>query len=127
VKLLLDTHAFLWFVTGDARLSRAARRALEAADNELILSAASVWEMAIKASLGRLTLPGSVEEYVAEKVESGFGVLSVDWTHAAAVERLPPHHGDPFDRLLAAQALAEDLPLVTGDRVFGAYGVKVVW
>jgi PIN domain nuclease of toxin-antitoxin system len=127
MRLLLDTHAFLWFVTGDARLSRAARRALEAADNELILSAASVWELAIKAGLGRLTLPGSVAEYVAEKVAQGLSVLSVDWTHAAAVEKLPPHHGDPFDRLLAAQALAENLPLVTGDREFRAYGVKVVW
>ncbi len=127
MKLLLDTHAFLWFVTGDARLSRAARRALENTDNELILSAASVWEMAIKAGLGRLTLPATVEEYIAEKVESGFGVLAVDWTHAATVEKLPPHHHDPFDRLLAAQALAEDLPLVTGDAAFSAYGVKVVW
>jgi PIN domain nuclease of toxin-antitoxin system len=127
MRLLLDTHAFLWFVTGDARLSRAARRALEAADNELILSAASVWELAIKAGLGRLTLPGSVAEYVAEKVAQGLSVLSVDWTHAAGMEKLPPHHGDPFDRLLAAQALAENLPLVTGDREFRAYGVKVVW
>lgn len=127
MRLLLDTHAFLWFVTGDAQLSRGARRALEAADNELILSAASVWELAIKAGLGRLTLPGSVATYVAEKVEQGLRVLSVDWTHAAAVEKLPPHHRDPFDRLLAAQALLENLPLVTGDRAFRAYGVKVVW
>ncbi len=127
MKLLLDTHAFLWFVTGDARLSRAARQALETADNQLMLSAASVWEMAIKAGLGRLTLPASVEEYIAEKVENGFGVLSVEWTHAAAVEKLPPHHSDPFDRLLAAQALAENLPLVSGDPAFGAYGVTVVW
>ena len=127
MKLLLDTHAFLWFATGDARLSRAARRALEAEDNELILSAASVWEMAIKAGLGRLALPASVEEYVAEKVAGGLDVLSVDWTHAAAVEQLPPHHSDPFDRLLAAQALVENLPLVTGDSAFGSYGVKVVW
>ena len=127
MKLLLDTHAFLWFVIGDARLSRPARRALQANDVEMILSAASVWEMAIKAGLGRLTLPASVEEYIAEKVEGGLGVLSVEWTHAAAVERLPPHHRDPFDRLLVAQALAENLPVVSGDPVFRSYGVKVVW
>jgi len=127
MKLLLDTHAFLWFVIGDSRLSRPARRALEADEAELILSAASVWELAIKASLGRLTLPASVEEYIAGKVESGFGVLSVDWTHAAAVEKLPRHHRDPFDRLLVAQALAENLPVVTGDPAFRGYGVKVVW
>lgn len=127
MKLLLDTRAFLWFVTGDTRLSRAARRALESADNELILSAASVWEMAIMASLGRLTLPMSVEDSIAEKVESGFSVLSVDWTHAAAVEVLPPYHRDPFDRLLVAQALAENLALVTNDPAIRSYGVKVVW
>jgi len=127
MTLLLDTHAFLWFVTGDERLSRRARRAIERDDVERILSAASVWEMAIKASLGRLILPGSVEEYITEKLEGGFRVLSIDWTHAAAVERLARHHRDPFDRLLIAQALAENLPVVSHDAVFRAYGVKLVW
>jgi len=127
MRLLLDTHAFLWFVTGDALLSRRARRAMESEEAEIILSAASVWEMAIKAALGRLTLPASVEEYVAEKVEAGFRVLAIDWTHAAAVERLPGHHRDPFDRLLIAQALAEDLPVVTNDSAFRSYGVAVFW
>jgi PIN domain nuclease of toxin-antitoxin system len=127
VKLLLDTHAFLWFMAGDERLSRRARRAIEAVDAELILSAVSVWEMAIKARLGRLTLPATVEEYVAEKIEAGIRVLPVEWRHAAAVEKLALHHRDPFDRLLVAQALAESLPLVTADSAFRAYGVKVVW
>jgi PIN domain nuclease of toxin-antitoxin system len=127
MRLLLDTQAFLWFVTGDARLTRRARRAMEDEDAEMILSAASVWEIAIKAGLGRLTLPASVEEYIAEKVEAGFRVLSIDWTHAAAVERLPRHHRDPFDRLLISQALAESLPVVTNDPAFGAYGVAVIW
>ncbi len=127
MKLLLDTHAFLWFVAGDERMSRRARHAIEAEDAELVLSTASVWEMAIKAGLGRLELPCSVEEYVAEKAAGGFGILSVDWPHAAAVERLPLHHRDPFDRLLAAQALAEKLTLVTSDPIFRTYGVKVIW
>jgi PIN domain nuclease of toxin-antitoxin system len=127
VKLLLDTHTFLWFVTGDDRLSRRARQAMEADDAELVLSAASVWEMAIKARLGRLSLPATVEEYIAEKVASGFLVLPVDWVHAAAVERLPLHHRDPFDRLLLAQASTEGLPIVSGDSVFRRYGVKVIW
>jgi len=127
VKLLLDTHAFLWFVTGDERLSRRARRALEAEDSELVLSAAVVWEMAIKAGLGRLVLPATVGDYVAEKLAEGFSVLAIDWVHAAAVERLPLHHRDPFDRLLAAQALSERLPLVSSDPLFRSYGVKVIW
>jgi len=127
MKLLLDTHAFLWFVAGDKRLSQPARRVMEKDDAELILSAASVWEIAIKTSLGRLTLPATVEKYVAEKLEGGFRMLPVDWSHAAAVEKMPFHHRDPFDRLLAAQALAENIALVTGDPVFRTYGVKVVW
>ena len=127
MKLLLDTHAFLWFVTGDERLSRRARRAMEAEDSELLLSAAVVWEMAIKAGLGRLVLPATVGDYVAEKLAEGFSVLAIDWVHAAAVEQLPLHHRDPFDRLLAAQALSERLPLVSSDPLFRSYGVKVIW
>jgi PIN domain nuclease of toxin-antitoxin system len=127
VKLLLDTHAFLWFVTGDRRLSRTARAALDAESAELYLSAASVWEMAIKSSLARLILPAPLTDYVAEKLAEGFRVLPVDWKHTAIVERLPFHHRDPFDRLLAAQALVERMPIVSRDRVFQRYGVSVVW
>ena len=127
MKLLLDTHAFLWFVSGDERLSRRARRAMDAGDAELVLSAAVVWEIAIKVKLGRLTLPSTVGEYVAEKLETGFQALPVEWRHAAAVEKLPFHHRDPFDRLLVAQALTEGLPLVTGDPALHSYGIRVIW
>jgi PIN domain nuclease of toxin-antitoxin system len=124
---LLDTHAFLWFAAGDRRLSRRARAAMEAEDAELFVSAASIWEMAIKTSLGRLTLPASVDTYLAEKIAEGYRMTPVTGAQAAAVERLPFHHRDPFDRLLAAQALGERYPLVTRDRVFRKYGVDVVW
>ena len=127
MNLLLDTHVFLWFVAGDQRLSANARQALEAADAELFLSAASIWEMAIKSSLGRLTLPLPLDEYIAEKLIQGVRVLPVDWTHAAAVEKMPFHHRDPFDRLLIAQATAENLPLVSADPEFRAYKVKLIW
>ena len=127
MNLLLDTHVFLWFVAGDQRLSANARRAMEAADAELFLSAASIWEMAIKSSLGRLTLPLPLNEYIAEKLKQGFRVLPVDWTHAAAVEKMPFHHRDPFDRLLIAQATAENLPLVSADPELRAYKVKLIW
>jgi PIN domain nuclease of toxin-antitoxin system len=127
MRLLLDTHVFLWFMTGDKRLSGRVRRAIEDIESELFLSVASVWEMAIKASLGRLILPGPVAEYVAEKLDNGFRILPVEWTHASAVEKLPFHHRDPFDRLLIAQAIAENIPIVTADPIFHVYKANVVW
>jgi PIN domain nuclease of toxin-antitoxin system len=83
--------------------------------------------MAIRSSLGRLTLGAPASEYVADKVQNGLRVLPVDWPHAAAVERLPFHHHDPFDRLLVAQAQSEHLSIVTKDSIFRQYGVSVVW
>lgn len=127
MRLLLDTHAFLWFVAGDARLSGTARRAIENSEGGWGLSAASVWEMAIKSSLHRLTLPAGASDYIADKVRSGLQILAIEWPVAAAVERLPLHHRDPFDRLIVAQAQAEHLAVVTKDAVFRKYGVKVVW
>jgi PIN domain nuclease of toxin-antitoxin system len=127
VNLLVDTHAFLWFVAGDSHLSATARAAIEDSDNQWYLSAASVWEMSIKSSLGRLSLPAAVEDYIQEKVQRGLRVLSIDWLHAARTERLAFHHRDPFDRLIAAQALADGLAVVTRDTAFRDYGVTVVW
>jgi PIN domain nuclease of toxin-antitoxin system len=127
VRLLLDTNAFLWFASGDRRLSRKARTAMEADDAELFISAASVWEMAIKASRGRLALPTSVDTCLAEKIAEGYRMAPVTWVQAAAVQHLPFHHRDPFDRLLVAQARAERYPIVTRNRVFREYGVDVVW
>ena len=127
MRVLLDTHAFLWFLAGDERLSKKARDAISNEDTELFLSAASVWEMAIKAALGRLILPMSVADYVADKSAAGFQMLPIEWEHAAAVQTLPLHHRDPFDRLIIAQAKAEKMPLISGDQIFRRYGLPIIW
>lgn len=127
MKLLLDTHALLWFESGDSRLSDPARSELEKPDVQRLVSVATIWEMAIKASLGNLKLPGGVSAFVTDNVLNGYELLPIDWSHAVAVERLPLHHKDPFDRLLVAQASAEHIPLVSADPVFARYGVRVIW
>ena len=122
-KLLLDTHAFLWWRTDDRRLRASARRAIAEA-SVVFVSAASAWEAAIKARLGRLSLPESMEVGV---VQSGFEKLPIVFSHAEAAARLPPHHTDPFDRMLIAQAQLEGLTLVTHDRRLQPYEVPILW
>ena len=128
VRLLLDTHVFLWFLGGDSRLSRSARRRIEDAHNDKFLSIASVWEMAVKVGLGKLDL----DDPLAELVDRGAGdnsiaLLGIAKEHAIAVSALPHHHADPFDRLLVAQAMREGMAIVTCNPAFGAYAVKRVW
>jgi PIN domain nuclease of toxin-antitoxin system len=126
VALLLDTHAFLWWVADDRRLSARARRAIGRETS--FLSLASCWEMAIKISLKKLIVPDPVDRFVREQLElNGIRLLPVTFEHALAVAGLPFHHRDPFDRLLAAQALDDELSLVSGDRVFEDYGVRRIW
>lgn len=126
MALLLDTQAFLWWVTDDARLSKRAARAIAASD--CLLSVASCWDMAIKMSLGKLTVPGPLERFVQEQLEvNGFRLLPVSLEQVAGVAGLPFRHRDPFDRLLASQALAEEVSIVSADAIFSKYGVKRVW
>ncbi len=122
-KLLLDTHVFLWWRADDPLLQGAARSAIADAD-VVFVSAATAWEAAIKASLGRLDLPGTIESGVED---SGFEKLLISFSHAEAAAALPLHHGDPFDRMLVAQAVSEDLTLVTHDRKLEAYEVPILW
>ena len=127
MRLLLDSHAFLWWVTADAALGRRARAAIADSRNECFLSHASIWEMAIKASLGKLRLPSSVERFVVEHCAANdFQLLSIALAHIALVESLPFHHRDPFDRVLVAQARHEGMALVSRDASLKAYGVSVI-
>jgi PIN domain nuclease of toxin-antitoxin system len=127
-RLLLDTHVFLWWVDDVPELKAAAKRAIANIENECYLSAASCWEMAIKASLGKLRLTKPVERFVTDHLTAnGFKLIDVELRHAAKVEKLPFHHRDPFDRLLIAQAIVEKLTIVSADKVFAKYGVNVLW
>ncbi len=123
MRLLLDTHIFLWAVAGSRLLKPAARRLIESAD-EVYVSAASIWEVAIKSRLGKIE--ADPHELAAAIEASGFLELPVRATHAAGVARLGLHHNDPFDRLLVAQALVEPLKLVTVDEVLAKYSDVVV-
>ena len=125
MRLLLDTHAFLWFLSGDPSLSARARAAMEEPANDLLLSVASLWEIAIKVSLGKLTLPGDYESFLAAQLaENDIQLLGIGLAHMSRVVTLPFHHRDPFDRLLIAQAIAEQVPIVSQDRAFDAYPVN---
>jgi PIN domain nuclease of toxin-antitoxin system len=126
-RLLLDTHALLWFVSNDSALSTSARSLIEDAD-EVFVSVASAWEAAIKAHLGKLTLDAaSVEAFFEEQMrDNDFNYLPIAPAHVFRAAALPLHHRDPFDRLLIAQALAEELSLVTREN-FAPYGLTTFW
>lgn len=123
MNLLLDTHALIWVFDGSLALSAQARELIADGRNKVFVSAVTAWEIAIKRSLGKLELRG---DYRAGLARYRFTPLSVSTEHALAVETLPPHHADPFDRLLIAQARLEDLTLVTRDERFEDYGVRTV-
>jgi PIN domain nuclease of toxin-antitoxin system len=128
MRLLLDTHAFLWFIMGSPNLSARARALIEDTANESFLSVAGLWEMAIKVSLGKLTLSDPLDVLVPQQLGlNGIELLGIQVAHAAAVSTLPFHHRDPFDRLLIAQAIVEAMPVVSADAAFDAYPVKRLW
>ncbi len=128
MKLLLDTHTFLWFIAGNPNLSSNARSLIEDVTNDKFVSPASLWEIAIKFSLGRLPLSAPFDVLIPEQMSiNGFELLPMEIEHIAAVATLPHHHRDPFDRLLAAQSLVEQMPVVGIDTAFDAYGVNRLW
>jgi len=128
MRLLVDTHSFLWFITGNEELSEGARQRIADLTNDVFVSSASLWEIAVKTSLGRLTLARPFAELIREQLRlNAMEVLPIEVPHLSALITLPWHHRDPFDRLLIAQALAEDLPVISRDTVFSAYPVQVLW
>lgn len=128
MNIILDTHSFLWFVDGNAKLSTEARAVIEAPEHTRFVSIASMWEMAIKYSMNRLQLALPFHLFIAHQLtENDMTVLNITLDHTAMVAELPFHHKDPFDRLIIAQALVEQLPIVSVDEQFDAYGVARIW
>lgn len=128
MKLLLDTHVWIWWLTAPDRLTSEASSALSDAESRLYLSPASTWELMVKSAAGRVNVSGSVEALVQEAISaSGVQPLPIEHAHALQLRRLPPHHRDRFDRMLVAQAQADQMILVTANRQLSAYDVETLW
>lgn len=128
MKLLLDTHALLWFYLGDARLSTAAAAWIIDPANEIWISPAVFWEIAIKVNLGKLVFAVPYQQLIDDAIGSnGFKILPIETRHTAIIASLPLHHRDPFDRMLIAQAIAEDAAIVSIDTAMDAYSVQRLW
>ena len=127
MNLLLDTHALVWWLRNSQQLGKRAKAQIRAEETLIWISAVSIWEIGIKAALGRLDLLEPFDEQLhAEMERSGFRELAVTFAHALAVRKLPPHHADPFDRMLIAQARCEDLTLMTADAAMTPYDVRTI-
>jgi PIN domain nuclease of toxin-antitoxin system len=125
---LLDTHTFLWFISADSSLSAAAKALIESPENAVYLSIASLWEIAIKVSLGKLEVPSPFTSYMlAQLHENNIAVLEMKVEHTGVVATLPFHHRDPFDRLIIAQSVSDNVPIIGKDEIFDAYGVRRHW
>ncbi len=128
MKLLLDTHAFIWWDSEPAKLSAQALALCQDRRNVLLLSVVSIWEMQIKLQLGKFRQSLPLKEIIeAQQQTNGIEILPVTLPHVLAIEQLPPYHKDPFDRLLVAQAIVEEAALVSGDQTIARYAVRVVW
>jgi len=128
MRILLDTHAIVWWAIGDRRLSPKARLTIADPETEVFISIASAWEIQIKASLTKLTLNKSVDAlYRSMIIDQDFRMIGVELSDIDQLSKLPPHHRDPFDRMLVAQSLRGDFTLVTEDSVMSAYGARTLW
>ena len=128
MRVLVDTHALLWAITGDRKLSKRAHFVLAAFANEVFVSAASAWEITTKHRLGKLpSAEGLVADFARIVEQLGFHPLPISLEHAQRAGNFPGDHRDPFDRMLIAQAQSENLPLVSNERIFDIYGIKRIW
>lgn len=128
MKILLDTHTFLWAITGDDRLSDTVRDAVTDRANEVLLSVASSWEISIKYGLGKLSLPAPPDRYLPlQRSKAGFGLMAINEPEVCQVHQLPAIHRDPFDRLLVAQANCHGMVLATNDTILDRYPVQIFW
>ena len=132
MNLLLDTHALLWFMAGSEQITSLARHQIEAPSNQVFVSIVTLWEIAIKTSLGKLTLAQPIDILLPHQLDlNGFHILSIEPEHTFQVARLPFHHRDPFDRLLIAQAMVDHMEIVSRDSLFDAYlferGLHRIW
>ena len=128
MRVLLDTHVFLWWVNDDKQLSATGRNIIGDGRNEIFLSVASGWEMAIKTQLGKLTMPSNFEQFITDQLlQNAITTLPIQLSHALHIYTLPLHHRDPFDRLLVAQSQLENLPILTADGQLGRYDVEIIW
>ena len=128
MRLLLDTRALLWWLAGDEAMSPAAKAAVQDLENEVFVSAASAWKIATKHRIGKLPLPAALMADLEKAVaDQGFASLPIQFRHGRAAGALPGPHRDPFDRMLVAQAMIEDMALVSNERAFDLYGVRRLW
>lgn len=128
MKYLLDTHVFLWAIAGDRRISEKAHEVLFQKSHDFFLSAGSVWEIVMKVQVGKLPLPARLAPYLKRQMAANrVQVLPISFAHVVRIEQLPLHHRDPFDRILVAQSIEEEMLLVSADPEFRRYPVKVVW
>lgn len=127
MDLLLDTHAFLWFITGDNQLPEKIVKLIDDSDNKCFVSIASIWEIVIKLSLDKLEIKGGFDTIEDFLENNDFEILPVDFSHTKKLLKFEHHHNDPFDRMIISQAIAEKLVVITKDKFFNEYKVKVIW
>lgn len=128
MRLLLDTHAFIWYTTDSSKLTATGRSLIDNGENDILLSTASVWEMAIKHSIGRLTFSMPFMEFIKQQIAvNRIDILEITFDHIEVVASLPLHHRDPFYRLIIAQSMAAQIPILSVDAIFDAYAIARLW